>query len=288
MDGMWDRLEIGLEHHKRVTQLALVRPLKKPCGQENVFYKLWRSRFFWNVSNRDTSLFTFFHALNGALYLCVAFYDIFLVRCGPLTPLALRGAFPTSSLVGLSAWLKRVWTLHHCKCFSCQVRRFRLTLFILVFWLLCSEDYKRKTQNFKSDLTHSTNSVWCLSWTSNMGNLEAVWCMRLHGIRLGCIVYVPAVASNKYDTATNWICLKLHVLSSLGKLLLKPSRRLIWEHGKGQGMFELYGFPSCACWCDTAMFALKDYRLNSYWMLHVCSWPRSSQRSPIVLCGHVD
>ena len=162
------------------------------------------------------------------------------------------------------------------------------TLFILVFWLLCSEDYKRKTQNFKSDLTHSTNSVWCLSWTSNMGNLEAVWCMRLHGIRLGCIVYVPAVASNKYDTATNWICFKLHVLSSLGKLLLKPSRRLIWEHGKGQGMFELYGFPSCACWCDTAMFALKDYRLNSYWMLHVCSWPRSSQRSPIVLCGHVD
>ena len=100
--------------------------------------------------------------------------------------------------------------------------------------------------------------AWGLSWTSNMGNLEAMWCMRLHGIRLGYILYVPAVASSKYVTVTSWTCLKLHVLSSLGKLRLKPSHRLIWEHAKGQDMFELYGFPSCACWCDIAMFALKD------------------------------
>lgn len=68
MDGVWDRLEIGLDHHKRVALLALVRALKKSCGQEKKkFTSHGALDFFLSVSSRDTSLFTFFKALNGAL-----------------------------------------------------------------------------------------------------------------------------------------------------------------------------------------------------------------------------
>ena len=70
--------------------------------------------------------------------------------------------------------------------------------------------------------------AWGLSWTSNMGNLEAMWCMRLHGIRLGCILYVPAVASSKYVTVTSWTCLKLHVLSPPFDMRTCERTRHVW------------------------------------------------------------
>ena len=63
MDGVWDRLEIGLDHHKRVALLALVRALKISCGQEKKITSHGALDFFLSVSSRDTSLFTFFKAL---------------------------------------------------------------------------------------------------------------------------------------------------------------------------------------------------------------------------------